>query len=210
MNKKVLNVEKRELYELRTEEITVAEGESPTTLESAYTLAGDYVGNEQDAERLIVQRGISPELRKDTSQVCSIGFQSQEQKWYGGSHRAIYCFGVGSEVKKGDCGYIPDTHEEMWESVKYFYEAEVPEDDKQVYHDPRVRSVVVKTPDGLLSVTGERQVQNYRTADDGEMIPTTEEWVPLSEDYPLGSGEWTAGDMADAKKMAMDFAEGVS
>ena len=35
----------------------------------------------------------------------SIGFSEKEQKWYGWSHRAIYGFGVGSKVKKGDCGY---------------------------------------------------------------------------------------------------------
>jgi len=35
----------------------------------------------------------------------SIGFSEKEQKWYGWSHRAIYGFGIGSKVKKGDCGY---------------------------------------------------------------------------------------------------------
>ena len=37
--------------------------------------------------------------------VQSIGFSEEEQKWYGWSHRAIYGFGVGSKVKKGDCAY---------------------------------------------------------------------------------------------------------
>ena len=37
----------------------------------------------------------------------SIGFSETEQKWYWWSHRAIYGFGVGSEVKKGDAGYDP-------------------------------------------------------------------------------------------------------
>jgi hypothetical protein len=37
--------------------------------------------------------------------VPSIGFSEKEQKWYGWSHRAIYGFGVGSKVKKGDCAY---------------------------------------------------------------------------------------------------------
>ena len=35
----------------------------------------------------------------------SIGFSEKEQKWYGWSHRAIYGFGIGSKIKKGDCGY---------------------------------------------------------------------------------------------------------
>ncbi len=39
------------------------------------------------------------------NKVDSIGFSEEEQKWYGWSHRAIYGFGVGSKVKKGDCAY---------------------------------------------------------------------------------------------------------
>ena len=37
--------------------------------------------------------------------VADIGFSPKEQKWYGWSHRAIYGFGIGSEIKEGDCGY---------------------------------------------------------------------------------------------------------
>jgi hypothetical protein len=33
----------------------------------------------------------------------SIGFSASEQKWYGWSHRAIFGFGVGHILKKGDC-----------------------------------------------------------------------------------------------------------
>ena len=38
---------------------------------------------------------------KSTS--IGIGFSEKEQKWYGWSHRAIYGFGIGDEVKEGDC-----------------------------------------------------------------------------------------------------------
>lgn len=38
-------------------------------------------------------------------EVPQIGFSETEQKWYGWSHRAIYGFGIGSEVKKGAAGY---------------------------------------------------------------------------------------------------------
>lgn len=41
----------------------------------------------------------------------SIGFSEKEQKWYGWSHRAIYGFGIGSKVKKGDAGYNPEKGE---------------------------------------------------------------------------------------------------
>ncbi len=36
-----------------------------------------------------------------------IGYNPKENKWYGWSHRAIYGFGIGSQVKKGDCAYRP-------------------------------------------------------------------------------------------------------
>ena len=36
---------------------------------------------------------------------CGFGFSEEEQKYYGWSHRAIYGFGIGSKVKKGDCGF---------------------------------------------------------------------------------------------------------
>ena len=36
---------------------------------------------------------------------ASIGFSEEEQKWYGWSHRAIYGFGVGSKVEKGNIAY---------------------------------------------------------------------------------------------------------
>ena len=58
----------------------------------------------EDARRLIVKRGIRPQLRQATHGCCSIGYQAEERKWYGWSHRAIYGFGVGHRVKKGDGG----------------------------------------------------------------------------------------------------------
>jgi len=72
-------------------------------VKSAYTLKGDYIGDSKSAHYLIVKRGIKPEKANPTHNVCSIGFCEKEQKWYGWSHRAIFGFGIGSEVKKGDC-----------------------------------------------------------------------------------------------------------
>lgn len=37
---------------------------------------------------------------------ASIGFSESEQKWYGWSHRAIYGFGIGEKIKKGNCAYV--------------------------------------------------------------------------------------------------------
>uniref|UniRef100_A0A6M3JKE3 Uncharacterized protein n=1 Tax=viral metagenome TaxID=1070528 RepID=A0A6M3JKE3_9ZZZZ len=76
---------------------------SDVIVNSAYNTDGQYIGNSKDAHYLIVKRGIKPELSSPTHKVCSIGFCEKEQKWYGWSHRAIFGFGIGSKVGKGDC-----------------------------------------------------------------------------------------------------------
>ena len=43
----------------------------------------------------------------------STGFSESSQKWYGWSHRAIYGFGIGSTVKRGDIAYEPDSEEDF-------------------------------------------------------------------------------------------------
>ena len=87
----------------------------------AYTPEGLYIGDSKTAHYLIVERGIKPELSDPTNKVCSIGFCEKEQKWYGWSHRAIYGFGVGDVVAKGDCTASSGYTEE--------YLKEHPEDD---------------------------------------------------------------------------------
>ena len=90
-------------------------------MKSAYTFNDCYIGEPKIAHFLIVKRGIKPELANPTHRVCSIGFCQREQKWYGWSHRAISGFGIGSEVKEGDCCASSGFTEE--------YLAEHPEDD---------------------------------------------------------------------------------
>ena len=101
--------------------IDVITSKEHVIVKSAYTLNGDYIGNNKNAHYLIVKRGIKPEKVNPTHNVCSIGFCEKEQKWYGWSHRAIFGFGVGSEVKEGDCCASSGYTEE--------YLAEHPEDD---------------------------------------------------------------------------------
>ena len=81
-------------------------------VKSAYMPNGDYIGDPKTAHYLIAKREIKPEKANPTHNVCSIGFCEKEQKWYGWSHRAIFGFGIGSTVKRGDCcassGYIEE------------------------------------------------------------------------------------------------------
>lgn len=83
----------------------------------AETYDGAYIGNVETARHLVHNRGIAPELRETTDSVCSVGFCQSEQKWYGWSHRAMFGFGIGSKVSKGDCGYVASTPEELIEEI---------------------------------------------------------------------------------------------
>lgn len=56
----------------------------------AFNWRGEYIGEAKTARLLVEKRGILPELRTPTSNVCSIGFSLKDGKWYGWSHRAIY------------------------------------------------------------------------------------------------------------------------
>lgn len=65
----------------------------------AYVTAEPSDGKPDGTMKFFAKHGISKVYNG------SIGFSEKEQKWYGWSHRAIYGFGIGSKVKKGDCGY---------------------------------------------------------------------------------------------------------
>lgn len=64
---------------------------------------GGYVGRPEDAYRLLQQGLRSIQKSRSEDKVCSIGYNPSEIKWYGWSHRAMYGFGIGDVVKKGDC-----------------------------------------------------------------------------------------------------------
>ena len=73
------------------------------TIKSSYTPSGDYIGDPKTAYTLCKKRGISPEKAQPDHKVCSIGFNEEEQKWYGWSHRAVYGFRTGHVAQKGNC-----------------------------------------------------------------------------------------------------------
>lgn len=76
-----------------------------TEIESAYTLDGKYLGDLKMAKFLTEKKGITKfELRTKNSNVCSIGFNEKENKWYGWSHRAICGFGIGDKLFDQDFG----------------------------------------------------------------------------------------------------------
>lgn len=180
---------RRELWEYGDDE--------PTEMKVAYTPSGDYIGSSVDAFRLCNRRGIRPEKATSDHNVCSIGFCESEQKWYGWSHRAIYGFGIGSEVKRGDCAYYPTDKDDFLRDIVRFW-TEPGHLDTKGEHTTEDGEVGV-----YVSWTYSNDVPNekIRGKVSGVFNHCPDTW---------GKGEWTANTLEDAKQMACDFAESVS
>lgn len=134
---------------------------------------------------------------------AQIGFNPQEQKWYGWSHRAFYGFGIGHTVKKGHAGYQPVNIDDfIEESIRFWTD----ESHKDV-------SAIAATND-----KGDKGVQVTWIYSDNVINEQIRGTVGESFDYlghkfsrgEWGKGEWTATTIEDAKQMAIDFAESVS
>jgi len=194
VNGKILKVRKYKAgYEVRT---ILCSGEKygcdDFTIKSAFTPDGDYIGNPKTAYFLCKKLGIKPEKEKPCSSICSIGFCEKEKKWYGWSHRAIFGFGIGSKVEKGNPAYIPDSLENFIEDCinfwkddenKTFLNYEIFFRDKQKILTLHFKHI---KPTGLV------------------LIPV----IPIPESF--GRGEWEAKTLEDAKQMAIDFANDVA
>jgi len=187
-------------YVIRTELLTGddAMGEEPLKMTTCYTSDGHYIGMEDVAKLLCVKRGIKPELPTPEHKVCCIGFNVDEQKWYGWSHRAIYGFGIGSEVKRGDCGYVPVDLEDARDDAVRFWDGDE--------HHYDVTAIDSKDESGKFCF----DVKWKYT----EGVPNTKLRGTIGgvSHYPpdeYGRGEWQAKTLEDAKQMAIDFAEGV-
>jgi len=178
-------------YEIRTEMVeNPEEGCDPIKMLSAYTDAGNYIGNQQTAKFLCEEKEIKPELKTQDSNICSIGFCEKEQQWYGWSHRAIHGFGVGSSVKKGDCAYVPDNAKELAiEHEEYNEKVEI------------VDETTIRIAVEVYEIIGENEDGTIKLAEDSE---TEYDFINV------GHGEWTAKTLDDAKRMAIDFADSVA
>lgn len=127
-------------YEVRDETHLVGtEKPDRIRMKLAYTPEGDFIGDTRLARRLCAGKGIRPKKRSPDSNVCSIGFSEQDQKWYGWSHRAIFGFAIGAEAKEGDCvtssGWTQewlDAHPEDDISLPIGFKAETLDDAKRM------------------------------------------------------------------------------
>lgn len=121
----------------------------------------------------------------------TMGFCEEEQKWYGWTHRAAYGFGVGSTCKKGDVHYRPVDKDDFLDDMIRFW-----------------------TEDTHINVRGEHCDGGvYVEWEVSETAPNEQargKTHGCRSEYPetWGRGEWTAETLADARQMAIDFAEG--
>lgn len=154
---------------------------------------GDYIAHEgaEDDSLLKVALGCGVTEHVSSSweagKPVNIGFNPEEQKWYGWSHRTIYGFGVGSKCSKGDVHYLPTDKDDFLDSkVMFWWGADYPR-------------VVGRHEDNGICV----EINNSRIPGKVDTI-----YYPYPDKY--GRGEWTAETLADARQMAIDFAEGVA
>ena len=161
-------------------------------IESVYTLDGKYLGGLDTVEKLPFIRDIAQfEYRTPTSTICSIGFSESEQLWFGWSHRAWYSFGIGSEIKKGDCGYQSKDLNDFKENFYNFWI------DNILHNRSDVETYTFEIKN--RSLTLRIFFKNGKDDKFTTMIPEQ-----------FGRGEWIAQTLEDAKQMAMDYAEGVN
>lgn len=100
---------------------------------------GGYVGDPEDAYRLMQQGIIDVQKAHSKNKVCSIGLHPEKKKWYGWSHRAMCGFSIGDVVEEGDCcassGYTKEylrEHPEEDESLPVGFKAKNMADTKRM------------------------------------------------------------------------------
>lgn len=182
-------------YVVKDEIWEVCEGDR-SEMRTAYTPEGYYIGSTKRAYRLCVKRGLTKlQPVGPDSNIVSLGFNEKENKWYGWSHRAIYGFGIGSEVKKGDCGYFPANKEEFIQSFE--------DSTLNPHHrtEIKVLKTGVKVISTFLGIPEDKSQDKY-------IGNVSTEIHPYPKQY--GNGEWVAKTIEEAKLMAIEFAKSVS
>ena len=137
-----------------------------------------------------------------TENVCSsweagkpinIGFNPQEQKWYGWSHRALFGFGIGSTCRKGDCHYRPVDKDDFLDDMVRFWS----DPEKHNVHGEHTKEGV------YVEWEYDHSIENKKLR--GQISG-------CMNSYPdeYGKGEWTSATLAEARQMAIDFANDVA
>jgi len=111
------------IYRLEQVMFSLQEPDEVMDMKVCYSLDGQYLGNNKTASLLCRKYGIREFVKTaEIQHPACVGFNPVEQKWYGWSHRAIYGFGIGSKVERGDCGYKPKNKDDMFQQLCNWYE----------------------------------------------------------------------------------------
>ncbi|HCP19602.1 hypothetical protein [Spongiibacter sp.] len=160
-------------------------------------MRGDYITLEGMESKLsyLVERGITENVASiwEAGKPISIGFNPVEQKWYGWSHRAIYGFGIGSTCKRGDCHYRPTDKDDFLQDCMRFWADDL---HNQVRAEHCGDHVLVEWEYSHATPN-----ESLRGHIGGVQCPYPGKW---------GKGEWVAESLADARQMAVDFADSVA
>lgn len=144
----------------------------------------------------------------------NLGWSESQQKWYGWSDRAIFGFGRGDTVKKGDIAYIADTPEGLIEQRAEFFGDISAERATQARAECQIlpdRSGIRILHAPLFIPMADSLEEALDHIDAGtspeEMADVTADAVTVQK---CGRGAWTARTLEDARQMALDFAAGVA
>ena len=159
---------------------------------------GSYVGIPPDAwyfhkREIYLLQSIDPDYNgflDNEHRTSMVGFSIKEDKWYGWA-RGMYGFTTGSRCMKGDVAYKTDSVDEIYDDLLTFTPAE---DMEKVEGGVRVR----------------HKTYTFIANEDGSVDMDRSNWQYEYHTERVGRGEWMAGDRADAKIMAQDYADGCS
>lgn len=183
-------------------EMQAAANAAPETMimVSGYNRDGHYIGDEKTTRFIVLERKISPELASPGDNICSIGWCDNERKWYGWSHRAMFGFGIGQTIKRGDCAYNAPDADSFGRLVMDFFL------DEEIYYLTRQYEDAVNE-EGirgvLISAVYSDRVPNKKLH--GQRY---EHFSPYPETF--GRGEWVITTLEEARVAACDFADSVS
>jgi hypothetical protein len=105
LSREVLREKDKGNYILRRELVLPFPNEEAQEIETAYTKNGHYIGDEEIAKFLFDKVGLTKlEKARPKDNICSIGFHSGENKWYGYSHRGCVGFGIGDKIFEKNYG----------------------------------------------------------------------------------------------------------